>query len=294
MVGKADLRPAPVPLAVHLARIVFGTINNLVAVPHLGATAQAWMRGQISSLRPYVGLLPILGLWLLTALLIVAIYVWTAVSLLRGRACLMPAAFLCGAQAWTIWYGLNDPEHWFQLTAPTIVLFLTLMPLEVVRLVLPTWAVVAIAANTALLAIPVASYPLARHEAELASMLGPKDLLVLFASYPGGPSAAVYSMPGVIKYPIDLRLREPGAKAQAVLQEMDTAVDQTLREGGRVLVADVLDPLNWEAPWMALLGQGVTKTRLEQALLASRTASRLPDLGGLKLWELRHAAAPAG
>jgi hypothetical protein len=287
--NKADLRPAPVALAVHLARVVFGTVNNLVAAPGLGATAQAWMRGQIPSLQPYAGLLPVLAVWLLAGLLIAAVYLRTAVALLGGRACLVPAAFLCGAQAWTIWYGLNDPEHWFQLTAPTIVLFLILMPAGVVRLVLPAWTVIATAVNLALLAVPVATYPLARHEAELARMLGPNDLLVLFAAYPGRAYAGFYTMPDVHELPIDLWLREPDATVDGVFHKMDATVDQTLQAGGRVVVADILDPLDWEAPWMSLLGQGVTKERLDKALLASRTAVRLDDLGGLKLWELHRS-----
>ena len=289
--NKADLRPAPVALTVHLARLLFGTVNNLVAAPDLGATAQAWLRGQIPSLRPYAGLLPILALWVLAGLLIAGIYLRTAGALLRGRACLVPAAFLCGAQAWTIWYGLNDPEHWFQLTAPSIVLFLTLMPAGVVRLVLPVWAVVATIANLALLAVPVATYPLARHEAALARMLGPNDVLVLFAAYPGQPYAGFYSMPGVHEVRIDLWLAEPGVTVEDALHRMDATVNQTLQAGGRVLVADILNPLEWEAPWMSLLGRGVTKGRLYEALLDSRVAIRLPDVGGVKLWELHRSPA---
>jgi hypothetical protein len=291
--GKADLRPAPIPLAVHLARVVFGTVNNLVAVPGLGATAQAWMRGQIPSLRPYAGLLPILALWLMTGLLVAAIYLRAAIALLHRRPCFIPVAFLCGAQTWTIWYGLNDPEHWFQLTAPTIVLFLTTMPAIAIRAILPAWAAIATAANFALLAAPVAAYPLAANEAKLAQMLGPKDLLVLFVSYPGRPHAGFFAMPGVKTLPVDLRLRESGAPVDSVLQGINAELQQTLQGGGRVLVADMLDPYDWEAPWMALLGQGVTKKRLEQALLDSRSAQRLENVGGIKLWELRpfHTAA---
>ncbi len=290
---KAELRPAPIPLPVYLVRAVFGTVNNLIAVPVLGATAQAWMRGQIPSLRPYAGLLPVLALWLLAALLVTAIYARTAAALVRGRPWLMPIAFLCAAQAWTIWYGLNDPEHWFQLTAPTIVLFLTLMPVAVVRWVLPAWAVVATAANLALLAVPVAIYPLARHEAELTRMLGPKDLLVYFASYPGRPYVGFYSLPGIHTFRVDVQLHAPGATVDGVLHDMEAELDQTLLQGGRVMVAGILDPLDWDAPWMDLLGRRLTKARLEQALLASRTAVRLPDLGGIRLWELRRSV-PAG
>ena len=291
--GKSELRPAPVPLAIHLARIVFGTVNNLVALPNLGATAQAWMRGQIPSLRPYSALLPLLALWIVTALLIVAIYARTAVVLALGRPRLMPIAFLCGAQTWTMWYGLNDPEHWFQLTAPTIVLFLTLMPSASVRLLLPTWAVVATAVNLMLLALPVAVYPLARNSAELARILGPEDLLVLFGSYPGRPYAEFYSLPGVPKLYIDLLMREPGATEKSVMYKVNTEINRTLRDGGRAVVADILDSLDWEAPWMALLGQKVSKGQVQQALTASRTIIRLRDIGGIKLWELQDSTSMA-
>jgi hypothetical protein len=289
---KADLRPPPMALTVRLARLAFGTVNNLIAAPDLGATAQAWARGQIPSLRPYAGLLPALGLWLLAALLVAAIYLRTLAALLRGRAILIPAAFLCGAQTWTIWYGLNDPEHWFQLTAPTIVLFLILMPAGAARWLLPAWAVIATSANLALLAIPAATYPLSRNEAQLARMLGPKDLLVFFLAYPGHPFAGFYRLPNVPELPIDVWLQEPGASVDCVFARMDSRIDQTLRSGGRVVVADILDPLDWNAPWPGLISLGVTKQRLDQALLASRAATRLDDLGGLKLWELRRADPP--
>ena len=291
--GKAELRPAPASLMVHLARLLFGTVNNLIALPDLGATMQAWMRGQIPSLWPYIGLLPIMLLWLSGGLLIAAIYVRTAMALLRGCRCLVPAAFLCGATAWTIWYGLNDPEHWFQLTAPTIVLFLTVMPMNVVRLVLPSWAAIATAVNLSLLAVPVATYPLARNSAELAGMLGPNDLLVLFAAYPGRPYAGFFDLPGIHELPVDLGLRAPGTTTEAALDTISATLDETLKAGGRVLVADLLDPRDWEAPWAALLSEGVTKERLYRFLLASRVPIRLRDVGGVKLWELSPLPPPA-
>lgn len=292
--GKAELRPALLSLPVNLARLAFGTVNNLVALPELGATAQAWLRGQIPSLRPYAMLLPALGLALLAGVLVAATYLRTARMALT-RPCLVPAAFLCGAQAWTLWYGLNDPEHWFQLTAPTILLFVTLMPADVVRWGLPAWAAVATAANLALLAVPVAAYPLTRHEAELGGMLRSDDLLVSFAAYPGRAYVGMFTMPGVRRFRIDVQLREPGATVPGTLHALEDAVEQTLQNGGRVLVADVLSPTDWEAPWMSFLGQGLTKPQLQTALLAGRTAQPLEDIGGVKLWELRHASpAEAG
>lgn len=289
--GKADLRPASIPLMTHLARVLFGTVNNLVSVPELGATVQAWMRGQIPSLRPYSSLLPIAAMWLLGALLIAAIYLRTLGALLRRKLMLMPVAFLCGAQAWTIWYGLNDPEHWFQLSAPTILLFFLVMPAGVIRVVLPLWAVGATLANAALLAIPMATYPLARNEAELTQRLGPGDLLVLFVSYPGRPHAGFFNMPGVRTLAVDRELQQKEQPAEQTLKAIDQEIGRVLQAGGHVLVADILNPLDWEAPWMALLGQGVTKARVTSSLLDGRAALRLPDQGGIKLWDLRPKTA---
>lgn len=292
--GKAELRPASLSLPVHLSRVVFGTVNNLIALPELGATTQAWLRGQIASLRPYAELLPVLGLALLAGVLIAATYLRTAQMALT-RPCLTPTAFLCGAQAWTLWYGLNDPEHWFQLTAPTVVLFILLMPAGVVRWGLPAWAAIATAANLALLAVPVATYPLARHEAELGRMLHPGDLLVSFADYPGRAYVGMFILPDVRRFRIDLQLREPGATVQGTLEALHDDVEQTLQHGGRVLVADVLSSKGWEAPWMSLLSRGLTKPQLQDALLAGHVAQVPDDIGGIKLWELRRAgSAEAG
>lgn len=284
--GKAGLRPTPPPLLVNMARVVFGTVNDLVALQELGATIQAWLRGQIPTLRPYAGLLPLFLLWLLTAALIGAIYLRTAVALVRGRTLLVPVAFLCGAQAWTIYYGLNDPEHWFQLVAPTVILFVTLMPEGVVRFGLPAWTAVATAVNLALLAVPTATYPVARHEAEMARLLGQDGTLVMFAAYPGRAYAGFFDLPTDRLIRLDLTLGAPGTDADAALADVDREIATKLRTG-RVLVADVLDPYDWEAPWLKLLSRGVTKAQVRGALLASRQAVRLEDVGGIKVWELR-------
>lgn len=289
--GKAELRPASIPIAVHLARAVFGTINNLVTVPELGATVQAWMRGQIPTLQPYARLLPIFLLWISAGLLVAAVYLRTFVSLVRGKCLFVPIAFLVGAQVWTLWYGLNDPEHWFQLTGPTIILFLMTMPKVVVRLGLPTWAAAATLANFALLAIPVANYSVTRYSAELTGMVGPKDLLVTFAHYPGRPYPGFLDLKSLHSLPVDLRLEESGAVADVVLPRIDSELAETLQGGGRVFVADILDPLDWEAPWMSLLGRGVTKKKLEQSILHDRIAKRLADVGGIKIWQLQQNPA---
>lgn len=284
--GKADLKPASLPIAVHLARVVFGTINNLVSTPGLGATAQAWMRGQIGSLTPYSWLLPWLLLWLVAGVFVAMIYVAAARALLSGRACLVPCAFLAGAQAWTVWYGLNDPEHWFQLTAPTLVLLFLAVPARLVTWALSAWTALAVSVNLAFLALPVATYPLIAEETALASRLRPNDLVLYFVSYPGRPYLGNFRMPERRMFAVDEELLKRSASLSAGLDTINAQIAQTYQDGGRVLVADILDPLDWDAPWMSLLAKHVTKEQLYKGLLASRTAVPLEDAGGIKLWEL--------
>ena len=121
-------------------------------------------------------------------------------------------------------------------------------------------------------------------------MLGPQDLLLFFASYPGQPYVGFFNLPTLRTLRVDLQLLEPGATADSVLREADQEIARTLQAGGRVVVASMLSPLDWEAPWMMLLAKGVTKPRLLQMLLSSRTANPLPDLGGIKMWQIRQAA----
>lgn len=299
--GKAGLRPPPIPLPVHAARAVFGTVQNLIVTPGLGATIQAWMRGQIPSLHPYLGLLPTFLTWLLTAAGLAAIYARTALSVIRRRTFPIPLAFLCGAQLWSIWYGLVDPEHWFQLTAPTLILLLTLFRPTLLRpnllrpnllsIALPVATFCIVGLNLALFALPVATYPMARNEAQLARLLTPDDLLLTFISYPGRAYVGFFNLPNVHTLAMDTLLTDPATPPGDTLHQLDTDIGATLRQGGRVIVADALDPLDWEAPWMLLLSRGVTKASLHDLLLHNRTMQRLDDVGGIKLWELAPTAA---
>ncbi|MFL5254080.1 MAG: hypothetical protein ACJ8AI_14510 [Rhodopila sp.] len=127
--GKADLKPGGYGIVAGVARLLFGTINNLVLSPDLGSVLRAWILGDVPSLAPYRQVLALQALpWLLTLGLVAMIYLATIRAVLAGVPCLLLTAFLCGAQTWTMYYDLNDPEHWFQLTVPTVSLFLTLLP----------------------------------------------------------------------------------------------------------------------------------------------------------------------
>lgn len=60
---------------------------------------------------------------------------------------------------------------------------------------------------------------------------------------------------------LDRLLTNPHADPKAVFASLDARLDATLRAGGHVLVAEMLNPDDWDAPWMALLARGVTKAR---------------------------------
>jgi hypothetical protein len=50
---KADLKPSSYGILMTVARLVFGTVNNLVAAPDLGPVSRAWISGEVPSLVPY-------------------------------------------------------------------------------------------------------------------------------------------------------------------------------------------------------------------------------------------------
>jgi hypothetical protein len=191
------------------------------------------------------------------------------------------------AQAWTVWYGLNDPEHWFQLTAPTGILLFLPVPAVMVRWVLPAWTAVAVSINFAFLAAPVATYPLRAEEIALADRLHPNNPVLYFVSYPGRPYLGNFRMPDRRTLAMDEELLNRSGSFSAGLDTINTEIERTYRGGGRVLMADILDPLEWDAPWTSLLARHITREQLYNGLLASRTAVRLRDASCIKPWELR-------
>ena len=292
VLAKADLKPEAYSLAADLARLLFATPQNFIAAPQLGPVGRALLAHQAPSIAPFLGvLIQQLIPWLLTLALLAAIYLRAVWAAARGVACLMPLAFLAGAQAWTIYYGLNDPEHWFQLSAPTILLFCLVFPVTARRLVLPVWTAMTLAVNLTLIALPVAQYPLNRYQAEAAAQLDPGDLVIHFAAFPGRPYAGFLDIPGVPRLKLDQLLRDTPDDA-AYFAAIEQAIDATLAHGGRAIVFDILDPDDWDAPWPFLYAHGMTKTRLFGFLDGHYTVSRIGGIAGLKTWRLT-AAPPA-
>ncbi len=286
LAAKEAVRPVDRSWADQAGRAVFSIVNDFIAAPGLGAIARAWIGGQIPTLRSYApALLPVLVPWAATAMILAAIYVRALVALLRGGRCLIPFAFLVGALAWGIGYNLNDPEHWVGLTAPTVLLFVTLFPPVAVGIGVPIWAALTIAVNLALFAVPVATYPLARYEAEMQAQFTSRDLLIYFAAYSGRPSLAAFDLPGLRDLKLDVALGG-SPNVAAFFNKLDQAIADTLRDGGRVMVFDVLDGSDWEAPWPDLTARGVTKNRLYSHLASRFTITRRPSIAELEVWQI--------
>ena len=284
---KADLKPAAYGIGANLARLVFGTVNNLVTSPDLGSVLRALINGQIPSLTPYRQILMVQAIpWVATLVLVVAIYIGAIRSLLLGSRCLLPASFLCGAQTWTVYYGLNDPEHWFQLTVPTVILFLLVFPRRLTAIVLPPWATLTAFINVIVFAMPYAAYPLKNYEVELMQTFTANDLLVSFEAYAGGPSLTFFQLPGVPELMLDAKLRETATTA-TFYAEVDRDLANVFAHCGRVVVlGSVLDPNDWNAPWGDLPSRGVFKHQLSDFFYSRYQVKSLGQLAEIKAWEI--------
>ncbi len=274
------------------ARAVFSAVNDFVVAPGLGATTRAWISGLIPTIRPYVPrLLPVLLPWAATAVVLAAIYLRAMVAALRGRRCLIPLAFVVGALVWAVAYNLNDPEHWVALTAPTVLLFVTLFPPITVWIGLPIWSALTIAINLALFAIPTATYPLARYETDMRAQFTPRDMLIHFAAYPGRAYLGFFDLHGFRDLKLDVAY-DQSPNLTAFFAALDRAITDTLHDGGRVMVFDVLDRSDWEAPWPSLAIRGLTKQGLYGHLASRFTITRQPGIFELKVWQISLALGP--
>lgn len=273
-------------LSMRLARAVFGSVNNIVGAPDIGSIGRAWLHGEIPSLPPYLPrLLPQLLPWFAMLVLLAVIYLRAAIRAVTGPISLMLVAFLLGAQSWTLYWSLNDPEHWFQLTVPTLLLFLTLFSSATIRLVLPIWAGVTLAFNLWVTALPQATYPLSRYQGELQSQYTDRDLLVYFAAYPGGPNLGFFDLGQIPGLKLDLLFADSG-NAEQFFGEADRQIAEARLRGGRVIVFGVFDPENTDAPWPTLTPMGMSKTRLFGYFRQHYTIRPLGSIAEMPAWEI--------
>lgn len=289
IVHKADHQREVFFLTVRAARLVFGTANTMIAAQEFGPVIRAWLSGYEPSLRAHAWMFVWQGLpWLAALLLIAAIYLRTALATLRGASCLMPLSWLLGATAWTIYYNLNDPEHWFQLSAPTILLFLTLFTPRAKAIILPVWLGLALILNVGMLALPQTLYPLQRYKAEVRALLQPNDLVIAFADY-GGGAHYEFINPHVAPLIMPDRLFMQNGSVDAVFDLMEREIARTLAGGGKVYVFDILDPDNWHGPWDQIAGRGLTKKRMFAFFAERYRAEPLGNIAEIPAWRLEHA-----
>ena len=282
---KDDLRTGWFSWSDTLGRMLFGTVNNFIAAPDMGPVLRAWIAGQIPSLKPYAGeLIEQTIPWLGTLALLAAIYLRAAYFGLRGKPMLMPLAFIVGALAWNGFFNINEPEHWFHLTVPTLALFLFVFPGRFGSIVLPVWAAVTIALNLTLWALPEARYPLKQYQAELNREFGAKDLLLYFTTYGGGPNLSFFEL-ATPTLPID-QLYENKPDADAFYASVEAQTQAAFARGGKVVVFQALDQENWNAPWMILTRAGMPKAKLTGFFDSEYRVEPMGEIAEMKAWQL--------
>ncbi|MDE2166008.1 MAG: hypothetical protein KGJ66_06700 [Alphaproteobacteria bacterium] len=268
-----------------IGRMVFGTVNNFIAAPALGPIMRAWLLHQIPSLAPYAGRLIVQAVpWFATLALLAAVYLRSAWLSWKGAALMMPLAFIIGDWSWNLFFNINEPEHWFHITVPTVFLFLMVTPPRLTRIALPLWAAVTIALNLVLWAVPEARYPLDRYQAQLARDYGPNDLFLYFVTYGGGPNMSFFTLP--TPHLVLDQLYEKSKNTPVFFGAVEQSVDATFKRGGRVVVFEALDPTNWNAPWMLLTRDGMTKVKFVGFFDSHYKVVPLGAVAGMKAWQL--------
>lgn len=272
-------------------RFAFSLTNNFAFLPSLGTVGRAWMWGWLPDVKPVLPAL--LGQAALAALvggLLLATFTVAARDVLRRAApgLLSPWAFVLGAAAFSYYYNLNDPEHWFQFTMPV-----ALLALQLRRRWLDVWLLgiampVLLVVNLAGYGIPKARFALAEREQALNAALGPQGLYVGFAAYPGEPDSSLFNTPGIERFNIDLvQENVTKADADALLTKLDQHIGAALARGGRVLVFRALDDEDWRGPVMQVALSGLPRAKLREYLAARYAIIGPVDAGGFPAWELR-------
>lgn len=271
-------------------RFVFSLINNFAFLPSIGTLGRAWMWGWLPDVKPVLPSL--LGQAALAALvggLLLSTFATGARDALRKATpgLLSPWAFVLGAAAFSYYYNLNDPEHWFQFTMPVTLLALQLRRRWLDALLLGVALPVLLVVNLAGYGIPKARFALAERQQALQTALGPNGLYVGFAAYPGEPDSSLFDTPHVERFNIDLvQMNETKSDTGALLAKLDEHVDATLARGGRVLVFRALDEEDWRGPVMQVALAGLPRAKLREHLAARYVISGPVDAGGFPAFEL--------
>ena len=167
---------------------------------------------------------------------------------------------------------------------PTVALFLWVFPGRFGSIALPLWAAVTISLNLALWALPEARYPLKQYQSELRQEFTDRDLLLYFVTYGGGPNLSFFEL-STPELALD-RLYQDKPDPDAFYAAVEAQTQSAFARGGRVVVFQALDPLNWNAPWMILTRAGMSKARLTGFFDDRYRVVPVDDLAGMKAWQL--------
>jgi hypothetical protein len=272
-----------------LFRVPYALVNNFVQVYDLGPILRAWMGGLIDSLAPFSGvLLRDATIFLATGLVLLAVYAWAAMALTQRDAPAVPVvlAFLGGNLAFTLYVNLNDPEHWFQFTIPTLFLLAIMTPVRLrAALVVVLFGLMSVV-NLGAYALPKKAFPLERLQVALDQQFDDRDLFVYVAAYAARASITSFDLDGVRTFKVDLEYekeRDPAAFSKRLFAAIDGALDA----GGDVVVFRLFDPLDWHAPFARMAYRGLGKDALRDMIETRYDIGSAETLLGLTAWRIR-------
>ena len=221
-------------------------INTVFAAAGIAVFYAMLLKFKLPLLRWIVATAPVAAS-LATLALVVGLYLRAIQQAVwRNAAVWTRLGFIAGALAWNWFFNINEPEHWFHLTVPTVFLFLVLVPRNALRWALPLWAAITITMNLALWALPEARYPLKQYQAELARDYGRNDFFLYFLAYGGGPNMSFFNLP--TPYITVDNLYEDNPNDAAFEASLTQDIDAALQRHGQVVVFEALNPTNWNAP----------------------------------------------
>jgi hypothetical protein len=270
-------------------RFVFSLIYNFVFMPSLGALGRAWLWGMLPGIGEHALVLVAQTLAALLSIgALTSIIALGALSVRRSSPALLLAfAYVLGAAAFSSYYNLNDPEHWFQFTLPITFIAVQARRRWLDVLVLGIWLPVMAVANLGFYGIPKAAFDLEGRQRAFQSALGPRGLYVGFAAYPGEPDSSLLSTAGAPHFYLDRQLAEDSHGDVALtIQRLDKSIEATFERGGRVLVFRALDDSDWRGPVMQTAQQGLTRALLRQHLVAHYRVQGPMEVAGFAAWEV--------
>jgi hypothetical protein len=275
-------------------RFLYSLAFNFVFMPTLGALGRAWLakmlpEGLGGNAWPLAWQFAVFLLSLATigAIVWVALRSWGR----RNQPLLMGLGFVCGAAAFSLYYNLNDTEHWIQFTLPIALLAVQARRKWLDRLTFGVWLPVLAAINLGLYGVPKALFDMPTRQAQLTEALGPSGLGIGFAGYPGEPDSSLVGSGTATRFRIDVDLEKvSNGKVDVMLDHLDAEIDAAFARGGRVLVFRALDPNDWRGPVFVVALEGVTKTSLRTHLARRYRISGPIEVAGFPAWELTRPA----